>query len=166
MVSHRYTTIKEYNQSIIMRKSDSYNQRLLESIKTGKPMATPVKRDDAKLGPTESQIQQTCITWFRYQYPSLWNDGVLFHIPNEGVRIGATGKRMKSEGIVRGVADLCLAVPRHGYAALYIEMKRPKCYQSPHQKAWEHGVTKHGNKYVVCKSFEEFQMIINRYLQQ
>lgn len=149
-----------------MHKSDSYNKRLLESITTGKPIIAPPKRDEAKLGPTESQIQQACITWFRYQYPSFWNDGVLFHIPNEGIRIGATGKRMKSEGIVRGVADLCLAVPRHGYAALYIEMKRPRSYQSPHQKAWEQGITKYGNKYIVCKSFEDFKNIINQYLMQ
>lgn len=117
-------------------------------------------------GPSESQIQQMCINWFRLQHQKLWEDGVLFHIPNEGIRRGVTGKRMKAEGIVKGVADLCLAIPRHGYAALYIEMKRPGCYQRPEQKMWERGVTKHGNKYVVCKSLEEFQLTINRYLAQ
>ena len=99
-----------------------------------------------------------------YQYNLLWQDGVLFHIPNEGIRQGVTGKRMKSEGIVRGVADLCLAVGRHGYHALYVEMKLPGNYQSDFQKAWEKGVTKHGNLYAVIKSFEDFKTLIDWYL--
>lgn len=63
-----------------------------------------------------------------------------FHIANEGIRVGRQGGRAKREGIVRGVADICLAIPNHGYGALYIEMKRPKTfdhkatYQTPDQK--------------------------------
>lgn len=148
-----------------MGRTDGWNQRVLKSIITGQPMEKKKPRPKSA-APLETNIQQNCITWFRYQYPSLWNDGVLFHIPNEGIRHGATGKRMKSEGIVRGVADLCLALGRHGYHSLYIEMKRPKNYQSDYQKAWEAGITKHGNKYIVCRSLEEFRDIITWYLNE
>ena len=138
---------------------------LMQAIKEGRDLST-VKRPprDPSEGPTESQIQQTCIKWFQLQHNALWEDGVLFHIANEGIRVGKLGGRTKREGIVRGVADLCLAVPRHGYGALYIEMKRPGCYQSPEQRTWQKCIEKHGNKYVVCKSLDEFMVTINRYL--
>lgn len=148
-----------------MGRTDGWNQRVLKSIITGQPMEKKKPRPKSA-APLETNIQQNCITWFKYQHPSLWNDGVLFHIPNEGIRRGATGKRMKCEGIVRGVADLCLALGRHGYHSLYIEMKRPNNYQSDYQKAWEAGITKHGNKYVVCKSLEEFRDVITWYLNE
>lgn len=105
---------------------------VLQAIKEGRDPKTVKKppRDPSE-GPSESEIQQSCIKWFQLQHRALWEDGVLFHIANEGIRLGGQGRRIKREGIVRGVADLCLAMPRHGYGALYIEMKRPDRYQSP-----------------------------------
>lgn len=144
--------------------ADNWNKRVLESIIQGKDKPSPAKRVRKAGTQYETDIQQSCITWFRYQYMPLWEDGVLFHIPNEGLRFGATGRRMKCEGIVRGVADLCLAVARRGFNALYIEMKRQGGRQSEFQMHWERGVTKHGNKYVVCKSLEEFKEVVNWYL--
>lgn len=148
-------------------KIDSYNRQVLKAICEGRDPKT-VKRPprDPSEGPTESEIQQSCIKWFQLQHRDLWDDGVLFHIANEGIRVGRQGGRTKREGVVRGVADLCLALPRHGYGALYIEMKRPKRYQSPEQRAWQQNIEKHGNKYVVCRSLNEFIVTINRYLAQ
>ncbi len=147
-----------------MAKKSDWNKQVLESIVKGTPKPKAPTRTKSVSGVLETHIQQACIKWFMYQYNMLWQDGVLFHIPNEGIRQGVTGKRMKSEGIVRGVADLCLAVGRHGYHALYVEMKRPGNYQSDFQKAWEKGVTKHGNLYAVIKSFEDFKTLIDWYL--
>lgn len=144
-----------------MAKRNSYNKDLLQAIIEGKPK--PIKRTKVSTV-SESEIQQACLKWFQLQYPKLASDGVLFHIPNEGIRLGGIGRRMKREGIVRGVADLCLAIPRKGYAALYIEMKKPGSYQSPEQKAWQKNIERYGNKYVVCRSLEEFIKIITDYL--
>ena len=144
-----------------MAKRNSYNKDLLQAIIEGKPK--PIKRTKVSTV-SESEIQQACLKWFKLQYPKLASDGVLFHIPNEGIRLGGIGRRMKREGIVRGVADLCLAIPRKGYAALYIEMKKPGSYQSPEQKAWQKNIERYGNKYVVCRSLEEFIKIITDYL--
>lgn len=148
-------------------KRDTFNRRLLEAITKGvdaKSVPVKVFRKAADGRPYESDIQQACIRWFRNHYPKYAEEGMLFHIANEGLRQGGMGARFKREGVVKGVADLCLSIPMHGYGALYIEMKRPHCYQSPEQKAWQAATERHGNKYVVCKSVEEFSVEINRYL--
>lgn len=150
--------------------SKSYNKQLLSAIVKGEKF---IKAPSARtVTQTESEIQQSCFRWFKLQYPKLAEEGMLFHIANEGIRVGRQGGRAKREGIVRGVADICLAIPNHGYGALYIEMKRPKTfdhkatYRSPEQKAWQAACEKYGNKYVVCRSVEEFKVIITRYLSK
>ncbi len=149
-----------------MAEKSNWNKQVLESIVKGTSKPRPARKRKNIDGILETHIQQACVKWFAYQHNDLWQDGVLFHIPNEGIRLGATGRRMKSEGIVKGVADLCLALPRHGYGALYIELKRPDCYQSAEQKQWQRNIERHGNKYVVCKSLNEFMDTINSYLAQ
>lgn len=134
--------------------------------KYGKKIRLPATAAVLTEGQTESDIQQSCIRWFSFKYPHLAQDGVLFHIPNEGIRLGGMGARIRREGVVRGVADLCLCIPRGGYGALYIEMKKPNRYQSPEQKKWQAAVEKHGNRYVVCKSLTEFIETINGYLNE
>lgn len=152
------------------RNRSSYNKRLLSAIVKGKDTKKIPKHIRRVTDSSESEIQQACLRWFKLQYPRLASEGMLFHIANEGVRIGAMGGRLQREGLVRGVADLCLAVPSHGFHALYIEMKRPKTifhaatYQSPEQKTWQRNVEKYGNKYVVCHSLEEFMEIVKEYL--
>lgn len=114
---------------------------------------------------SESQIQQACVQWFSYAYPELWRDGMLYHNANEGIRLGGQGRRIKREGLRKGVADLCLSVPRKGYGALYIEMKKPGGRLSPEQKTWGEATMKHGNSWVVCYSVEEFQKVVDDYLK-
>lgn len=139
----------------------SFDKEVLDAILHGKPAPKKIPRVPKV---SESQIQQSCINWFKAQYPRLWQDGVLFHIANEGVRLGGSGNRAKKEGLVRGVADLCLAMPRKGFGALYIELKKPGCYQRPSQKTWQESMERHGNKYVVVKSVESFMRVIQEYL--
>lgn len=142
----------------------TYNKRLLEAIIAGKDASSVPAWVMKENGQTESQIQQDCLKWFALQYPLLWQEGMLFHIPNEGIRLGKMGARVKREGVVRGVADLCLCISRGGYNALYIEMKKPGSYQRPEQKEWQRNTEKHGNRYVVCKSLDDFQREITSYL--
>lgn len=153
-----------------MKKENTYNNRLLKAIVEGKDTKKVPRHIRRATDASESEIQQSCLRWFRLQYPRLAKEGVLFHIANEGIREGGMGGRLQREGLVRGVADLCLAIPSKGYGALYIEMKRPKTifhaatYQSPEQKEWQKVMEKYGNKYVVCHSVEEFMGAINGYL--
>ena len=118
---------------------------------------TPTKRIEE-----EHNIQVNCVKWFRLQYRSY--SSLLFAIPNGGFRGKATAGKLKAEGVVAGVADLCLAIPRGGYGALYIEMKKRGCYQRPVQKEWQEICERVGNKYVVCRTIEEFMREINSYM--
>ena len=96
------------------------------------------------------------------QYPGLAL--LMFAVPNGGKRDARTGAIMRYEGAIRGVADLILLVPKKGYASLCIEMKTPKGVQSEHQRTWQRAAEKYCNRYVVCRSLEEFMNEVNAYL--
>lgn len=57
---------------------------------------------------------------------------LIYHIPNGGQRgrdardAKIQGAKMVALGQKKGIPDLCLPIPMQGFAALYIEMKRPK----------------------------------------
>ena len=111
----------------------------------------------------ESGIQKTCVAWFRFQYPKLVLN--LIAIPNGGARSRIEAAIMKGEGVTAGAADIGLFYPAKGYHGLFIEMKTPKGKQQPSQKAWQQAVEVVGYKYVVCRSFEDFETEINAYLR-
>lgn len=73
---------------------------------------------------------------------------------------------MKAEGVTAGVSDLILLVARGGYNALCIEMKRESSSSrlSPAQKEWRELATAAGNKYVVCRSLDDFRQEVDSYL--
>lgn len=115
----------------------------------------------------EHRLQCACVRWFAYQHPEL--SGLLFAVPNGGARSKATAGMLKAEGVVAGVADLLLLVPRvmfgvtecHG---LCVEMKTTKGYQSPEQRVWQAKVEAEGYRYVVVRSLDQFIETITQYL--
>jgi hypothetical protein len=110
----------------------------------------------------ESDLQSACVQWFRLQYPQL--APLLFAIPNGGYRNNLTAIRLKREGVVSGVADLILLRPNSEYTSLCIEMKTDKGRQTTRQRQWQEAAEANFNKYVICRSFEEFQSVIKDYL--
>lgn len=110
----------------------------------------------------EHQTQVACVNWFRLKYPKLRK--VLFAIPNGGRRDKKTGTTLKEEGVVAGVADLILLRRNQKYGALCVEMKTKSGNQSDTQKKWQKEVEATGNKYVVCRSLDEFMKEITDYL--
>lgn len=110
----------------------------------------------------ESDLQIACVRWFRLQYPQYAR--LLFAVPNGGNRNLREAARMKAEGVTAGVADLILLIPRHKYGALCIELKTTKGRQQESQKVWQEAAEKAGNKYIVCRSFEDFRLTIKDYL--
>lgn len=109
----------------------------------------------------ESRLQIACVRWFRMQYPQY--KLMLFSVPNGGKRTLMEAIIMKNEGVVSGVSDLILLIGRKGFNSLCIEMKN-KTSQTLNQKVWQLEAERNGNKYVVCKSFDEFRMAIEDYL--
>ena len=67
--------------------------------------------------PSEHDEQKGLINWFREKFPGI----LIFAIPNGEKRSISVAKRLKAEGVVRGVPDLY--VPAWN---LWIEMKRQK----------------------------------------
>lgn len=98
------------------------------------------------------------------RYPEA--SGVFFAVPNGGIRNAWTAKNLRDEGALSGAPDLVLLVPRHGYASLLIEMKKPGGRQSESQKAFETAAKGFRNKYVVCYSVEEFKRLVEDYLEK
>ena len=119
--------------------------------------------DKAHKPQTESQIQKDCVAWFRQRYESI--NPLFFSVPNGGRRNAWTAKILKDEGAQAGVSDLILLIPRHGFAGLLMECKKPDGKQSESQKEFERLATKYKYKYVVFRSLPEFQKIIMWYIE-
>lgn len=112
----------------------------------------------------ESQIQMQCVDWFSHQYRSLFEAGKLVHIANERKCSSRAGRELNKMGVRKGIPDLSLFIAKKGYHGLFIEMKRPREYPRPEQRAMMASLEEEGYKCVVCRSLEEFRKIINEYL--
>jgi len=119
----------------------------------------------------ESNIQITCVDWFRRLSP--WRldadiQRMFFSVPNGGYRNAVTAKIMKAEGVMPGVSDLLLLVPKGDYHGLCIEMKTPskKSDQSDYQIDWQRSAEKFGFKYVLCRCFDDFEREVVQYMSQ
>lgn len=115
---------------------------------------------------SESTEQMTLIDWCNINtcaYPEL---ELIYHIPNEGKRSDYQGKKLKREGLKKGVPDLCLPVPRREYNGLYIEMKYGNGRISKEQKEWLEKLNKQGYLAVVCYGFEEARETIEAYISK
>lgn len=115
-------------------------------------------------GDEEHRLQCACVRWFRYKYPNLAQ--LLFAIPNGGSRNKAEASRLKAEGVTSGVADLILLRANRFYGALCIEMKTPKGRQSETQKHWQQMAESTGNKYILCRSLDDFRTQVENYLKE
>lgn len=113
----------------------------------------------------EMRLQAEC-------FRMAWNDfpitrRLLFHVANE---LDTSGDNMikgairRSEGIVKGVSDLVLLIPRGGYHGLMIEMKTETGYQSKWQKEWQSLVQAQGYRYEVIRNKEDFRSLLEEYL--
>ena len=89
--------------------------------------------------------------------------GVTYYaVPNGQYRPG----QAKEAGMQKGVPDLCIPVPRGGYGALYIEMKKPGRYTRKSQRAWLDRLREEGNACAVCRSVDEVQYIWEEYRRE
>lgn len=113
----------------------------------------------------EMKLQAACVL-------IAWNDfpetrKLLFHVANELDRPDSNpilGAIRKAQGIVSGVSDLILLIPRGQYHGLMIEMKTKDGSQSIHQREWQKLVEEQGYRYVVVRSEEEFRAVLTEYL--
>ena len=115
----------------------------------------------------EGKIQAECFAWFWNTFPEYRK--LLFHVPNENDRADSNpiqGAIRKSLGVVSGVSDFVLLLPRGGHGALLIEMKDEHGTQKSAQREWQLIVERHGYRYEICRSLEQFKAIIADYLNE
>jgi hypothetical protein len=99
-----------------------------------------MKRNDE-----EHHEQTKLVQWFELQFPEVR----VLAIPNGGNRNIITAKKLKAEGVRRGVPDLL--IPAWG---LWIEMKNTKGGRvSPEQKQWIEYLRGVGHTVFVCAGF-------------
>lgn len=110
----------------------------------------------------EHKLQVACVKWFRYQYPNLYYN--LFAIPNGGYRPDKTGVFLKAEGVVAGVSDIFLAIPRGGYHGAFIEMKILPKKPSKKQFEFAEKMKIYNYDWIVCYNFDQFKDFIEMYL--
>lgn len=115
--------------------------------------------------PSESEEQKKLLRFCMaelHNYPEL---EMLYHVPNEGKRSISSGKLLKSEGLRKGVPDLCLPVARSGFHGLYIELKRIDGGRvSADQKNWIDKLQKQGYAAFICHGWKNAWSIIKLYL--
>lgn len=116
--------------------------------------------------PYESDEQAAIFGWWAYRHTYFGVDEkLLFAIPNGGFRNKITAKNLKKQGVKAGIPDIFLAVPRHDYHGLFLEMKRKKnAYVSKNQKEMINILMDQGYLVRVVKGFEAAAISITQYL--
>lgn len=116
---------------------------------------------------SESTEQQLVVSWFRLQYPKYRIISIL-----NGSMIGGRNKyalvnKYKKEGMLPGVSDLFICVPKNGYSGLWLEMKakgKTASSLSPDQRIWLSDMEKMGYKAECAAGFDQAKIIIEDYL--
>ena len=90
----------------------------------------------------------------------------LFHVPNESVGGHGWMIRNRQMGMRKGVPDLMLPIPMHGYHGLFIEMKTKTGRLSEEQRRWLNALNRFGYLAVMCKGWEEARDEIERYMSK
>ena len=113
---------------------------------------------------TEHDEQVALIDWWNAVAAPEYRE-LLMAIPNGGERNALVGKRLKAEGVRRGVPDLFLAIPAEGCHGLWIEMKKAGGgMTSKDQKAMLALLRGQGYKAVVCHGWTAAMLEICTYL--
>lgn len=114
---------------------------------------------------SEDTEQMNVIDWCRWRistYPELkW----LHHCPNGGSRDKQEAVKLKAMGVLAGVPDLHLPVPKGKYIGLYIEMKYADGRLQDSQKEFLKAAAGFGHFCAVCYGAEEATSVIEEYLK-
>lgn len=119
---------------------------------------------------SEAQIQASAVLWMNNERPE--TRGLFFCVNNENSRSVYESKRQqlisgsirRVMGIVAGVADTLLMMPRGKYHAACFEFKTEIGRQSEAQIRWQEKVECEGYYYAIVRSLEEFKVKVDWYL--
>ncbi|EKN5929943.1 VRR-NUC domain-containing protein [Yersinia enterocolitica] len=88
----------------------------------------------------------------------------LIHIPNEGKRGPKAARDAKRLGLRKGVPDLFLALPRGGYAGLWVEMKVIGGKVTAEQQLWLLRLRNSSYRAEVCEGLDAVKKVLFQYL--
>lgn len=124
---------------------------------------TRARRNLRKSAATEHDLQVACVRLFRYKY-SEYNE-MMFAVPNGGKRNAIEAKKLKAEGVVAGIPDLFLAVPKGRWHGMFMELKNGKSNNlTENQKRMIYKLQMFGYRTEVVRSLEDFEKIMEEYL--
>jgi len=109
----------------------------------------------------EDRLQHEAYKWYHNNH--LDNLGLLFSVPNGGLRNPREAQKLKATGVVAGVSDLIFLWKKRAY---FLELKTLKGRQSAAQKKWQSVVEKHGFDYFVIRDLNSFKEIINNIIKK
>jgi len=118
----------------------------------------------AKPRELERPHQVALIKWVKTiqdAYPVL---KLLYAVPNGGDRNIRVARKLKAEGVLAGVADLCLPAARRGYHGLYLEMKSEEGVANEEQKEFLRGVSGEGYCAVIAQGVDEARETFEWYI--
>lgn len=121
------------------------------------------------------RINTSAPEWREAELLTQWRDGEggetypevrrLYHVPNGGYRHKAVAGKMKAQGVLAGVLDWNLDVPRGPWHSIRIELKRRSGGTvSPAQQAWIEWHLRQGNFAIVCRGWEQARDRLIEYL--
>ena len=137
---------------------------LIDKALSKQPLVKPSRTKQRNAQP-EAIEQAKVIAWARANernYPFLW----MLHSSLNGLKRtkNAQGKA-KAQGMLSGVPDLFLPVPRKNFHGLYIEMKSEKGRVSVSQSRFLSVTNELGYQSIVCYSSEDAIEKIKEYLK-
>lgn len=109
--------------------------------------------------PSEAQMQMALVEYCdAKKYP-------VFHIPNEGKRSEAAGRKLKKMGMRKGIPDLFFPVPNQKHHGLFIELKRnEKALLGKEQAEWIVYLNELGYRALRCSSLDDAILNIEDYM--
>lgn len=113
---------------------------------------------------SEDTEQAAVISWAQWQQNRNPELKLLYHCPNGGSRNKAEAAKLKQMGVLAGVPDLHLPVPKGIYSGLYIEMKYGEGRLEKTQREFLTAAAGYGCYAVCCYGAEEAIGIIREYL--
>lgn len=111
----------------------------------------------------EDNLQESIIKYIRLKYPKI----ICYAIPNGGKRNVREAARLKRQGVVAGVPDLCIP---HSYSkglirfnALYLELKIASGKLTANQLLMIERLKESGNRVEVIRSLDDAIKLLNEY---
>ncbi len=108
----------------------------------------------------EHQLQCLIVKWFDLFFPNI----LMYAIPNGARTSMWTAKKLKKEGLRKGMTDLVIAEPVAGYCGAYIETKIPDTSPNKDQREKMRQLKDKGYFVAWYRTYQEGKAIIMGYL--